>query len=140
MPIAGPKPADALPDHEIVIRGVASNSLHQRTDGKREVSKGSFSASSKSRDPEEGMSAHVLSLLVAGGVDPSDGLKFAPNFEVLMALKVSELHANGLWVVPRPAPHPAHCNVLGVTEGKRRILLRIATFLRRPDDVVKSGE
>jgi|RhiMethySRZTD1v2_1073278.scaffolds.fasta_scaffold110295_4 hypothetical protein len=138
MPIAGPKPSDALPDDEVVIRRVPT--LHPRADGKREVSKGSFAASSKSRDPEEGMSVDLASVLVAMGIDPADPTQFAPEFEVLMTLKVGDLHAHGMWVVPRTQPHPAHCNVLGVTSGKRKIVFGLAQFLRCPADVVKAGE
>lgn len=57
-----------------------------------------------------------------------------------MTLNVRDLHANGLWVVPRPKPHPAHCHVLGVTKGKRKTVFRLAEFLRRPDDVVKASD
>ncbi len=138
MPTAGPKPDDALPDDEIVIRRVPT--LHPRPDGRREVSKGSFAASSRSHDPEEGMSVDLMSVLTASGINPADPARFAPDVEVLMTLKVRDLHANGMWVVPRPAPHPAHCNVLGVTGGKRKIVFALAEFLRRPDDVVKAGE
>jgi hypothetical protein len=138
MPTAGPRPDDALPGDEIVIRRVPT--LHPRPDGKREVSKGSFAASSKSRDPEEGMSVDLLSALRASGIDPADPAQFAPEVEVLMTLRVGDLHANGMWVVPRPQPHPAHCNVLGVTGSKRKIVFGLAQFLRRPADVVKAGE
>ena len=138
MPTAGPKPDDALPDHEIVIRRVPT--LHPRPDGKRVVSKGSFAASSKSRDPEEGMSVDSMSVLANSGIDPADPAQFAPEVEVLMTLKVGDLHEHGMWVVPRPAPHPAHCNVLGVTSSRRKIVLALSEFLRRPDDVVKTGE
>jgi hypothetical protein len=138
MPTAGPKPDDALADNEVVIRRVPT--LHSRADGKREVSKGSFAASSKSRDPEEGMSVDRMSILVAQGIDPADPTQFAPEFEVLMTLKVGDLHARGMWVVPRPKPHPAHCNVLGVTGNKRKTVFARAQFLRRPDEVVNAGE
>lgn len=134
---AGPKPEDALPDHEVVIRRVPTASLHRRSDGKREVRKGSFSASSQSRDPEKGMSVDLMSVLVANAIDPADQNQFAPDFEVLMTLKVGDLHAHGMWVVPRPKPYAAHCNVLGVTTNKRKVVFGFAEFLRRPADVVK---
>ena len=139
MPTAGPKPSDALPEHEVVIRRVMTQP--PRADGKREVSKSAFSPSSKKRDPEEGMSVDRVSVLEARGIDPVDPAQFAPEFEVLMTLRVGDLHANGMWVVPRPEPHnTAHCNVLGVTTGKRKIVLGLAQFLRRPADIVKPGE
>jgi len=82
-----------------------------------------------------------MSDLLAHGIDPIDRTQFASEFEILMTLKVADLHANQMWVVPRPEPHnPAHCNVLGVTTGKRKTVFRLAEFLRRPDDVVKAGE
>jgi hypothetical protein len=119
MPTAGPRPGDALPDDEIVIRRVPT--IHPRPDGKREVSKSSFAASSSTRDPEEGMSVDLMSVLQANGIDPADPAQFASDVEVLMTLRVGDLHANGMWVVPRPQPHPAHCNVLGVTKSKRKL-------------------
>jgi hypothetical protein len=112
-----------------------------RADGKREVSKSSFSHSSKERDPEEGMSVDRMSILRAQGIDPTDLAQFASNFEVLMTLKVGDLHANGMWVVPRPEPdNAAHCNVLGVARNKRKLILLMAEFLRRPADVVKATD
>jgi hypothetical protein len=81
-----------------------------------------------------------MAVLVAMGINPVDPSQFLPQMEVLMTFRVSQLHAHGLWVVQRPEPHPAHCNVLGVTGNKRKMLLGLAEFLRRPADVVKSGE
>lgn len=140
MLIVGEKPDDALDDDEVVIRRVPSVQLRARADGRREVGKGSFSASSKAYDPEEGMSVDCMSVLMAMGIDPADPAQFLPEFEVLMTLKVRDLHAQGLWVVPRTKPGPAHCNVLGVTSNKRKIVLALSAFLRRPEDVVKAGE
>src|SRR5262245_22529985 len=123
MPTAGPKPDDALAEDEVVIRRIPSIHLHPRLDGKRGVSQGAFSASSKLYDPEEGMSVDRISVLAAMRIDPLDPTQFAPDMEVLMTLKVGDLHAHGLWVVPRTKPHPAHCNVLGVTGSKRKTVL-----------------
>ena len=139
MPNAGPKPDDALGDDEVVIRRVLPGA--RRPDGKREVSKSQFSASSAERDPEEGMSVDLLSNLRSRGIDPADKAQFAPESEVLMTLKVSDVHEKGMWVVPRPEPeNPAHCNVLGVTRNKRKSILLMADFLRRPDDVLKATD
>src|SRR5262245_9359604 len=106
MQLVGAKPDDALEDDEVVIRRVPSIQLHQRTDGRREVSKGSFAASSKAHDPEEGMYVDSMSVLIAMGINPADPAQFLPEFEVLMTLKVRDLHAQGLWVVPRTIPIP----------------------------------
>jgi hypothetical protein len=139
MPTAGAKPNDALADHEFVIRRVLPGS--RRPDGKREISKSQFSPSSPQRDPEEGMSVDLMSNLTSRGIDPSDKAQFAPDHEVLMTLKVRDLHDRGMWVVPRPLPtNPAHCNVLGVAKNKRKSILLMAEFLRRPDDVVKATD
>lgn len=69
MPTAGPKPDDALADDQVVIRRVPTSGLHRRDDGRRQVSKGSFAASSKTEDPEEGMSVDLMSKLVEMGID-----------------------------------------------------------------------
>jgi hypothetical protein len=74
------------------------------------------------------------------GIDPADPAQFLPEFEVLMTLKVRDLHAEGLWVVPRTVPGAAHCNVLGVKSNRRKTVFALAEFLRRPEDVVKAGE
>jgi len=140
MKVVGAKPDDALADDEVVIRRVPSLQLRPRADGKREVSKGSFAASSKAHDPEEGMSVDRVAVLTAMGIDPADPAQFLPEFEVLMKLRVRDLHAQGLWVVPRTKPGPAHCNVLGVTSNKRKTVFALSEFLRRPEDVVKAGE
>lgn len=141
MPTAGPKPDDALADDEVVIRRVPTSGLHRRDDGKRQVSKGSFAASSKAHDPEEGMSVDLISNLRSRGIDPADKAQFAPDCEVLMTLKVGALHDKGMWVVPRPeAENPAHCNVLGVARNKRKSILQMAAFLRCPPDVVKAAD
>jgi hypothetical protein len=140
MLIVGEKPEDALGDDEVVIRRVPSVQLRARADGKREVSKGSFSASSRARDPEEGMSVDRMSVLIERGINPADPAQYLPEFELLMTLKVRDLHAQGLWVVPRTKQGPAHCNVLGVTSNKRKAVFALSDFLRRPDDVVKAGE
>jgi hypothetical protein len=87
------------------------------------------------------MSVDLMSNLQARGIDPANSAEFAPDFEVLMTLRVGQLHGQGMWVVPRPLPdNPAHCNVLNVTRNKRKAILTMAVFLRRPDDVVKSTE
>jgi hypothetical protein len=141
MRIVGEKPEDALGDDEVVIRRVVPS--NRRDDGKREISKSQFSASSAARDPEEGMSVDLMSNLLARGIDATNKATFAPDSEVLMTLKVGELHDLALWVVPRPykdGSNPAHCNVLNVTKNKRKAILGMATFLRRPDDVVKSTD
>jgi hypothetical protein len=140
MLIVGEKPEDALDDDEIVIRRVPGVQLRARADGMREVSKGSFSASSKAYDPEEGMSVDRMSVLIEMGVDPANATQYLPEFEVLMTLRVRDLHGQGLWVVPRTTPGPAHCNVLGVTSSKRKTVFALSVFLRRPEDVVKAGE
>ena len=79
MLIVGEKPDDALDDDEVVIRRVPRVQLRARTDGRREVSKGSFSASSKAYDPEEGMSVDCISVLMAVGIDPADPAQFLPD-------------------------------------------------------------
>jgi hypothetical protein len=84
-----------------------------------------------------------MSSLLARGIDPINKTIFAPDSEVLMTVRVGELHDLGLWVVPRPikdGSNPAHCNVLNVTKNKRKRILAMATFLRRPDDVVKATD
>jgi hypothetical protein len=133
------KPDDALTDDEVVIRRVVPGP--PRPDGMREISKSAFSPSSAGRDPEEGMSVDLMSNLQARGIDPANKEQFAPDAEVLMMLGVRELHDKGMWVVPRPLPaNAAHCNVLNVTKKKRKGILIMAEFLRRPDDVVKSTD
>jgi hypothetical protein len=139
MRIVGEKPDDALADDEVVIRRVKAS--NPRADGKREVSKSQFSASSPERDPEEGMSVDLMSNLRARGIDPANRAEFATDSEVLMTLGVGELHDQGMWVVPRPrADNLAHCNVLNVTRSKRKAILTMAAFLRRPAGVVKSTD
>jgi hypothetical protein len=133
------KPDDALCDDDVVIRRVVPGS--PRPDGKREISKSQFSPSSAERDPEEGMSVDLMSNLRTRGIDPANKEQFASSVEVLMTIKVGDLHDKGMWVVPRPLPaNPAHCNVLNVTKNKRKAILAMADFLRRPDDVVKSTD
>jgi hypothetical protein len=139
MRTVGEKPGDALSDDEVVIRRVLPS--NRREDGRRPISKSQFSASSAAHDPEEGMSVDSMSNLLARGINPASKAEFAPDWEVLMSLRVGELHDQGPWVVPRPRNgNPAHCNVLNVTKSKRKAILAMATFLRRPDDVVKSTD
>ena len=74
------------------------------------------------------------------GINPADPAQFLPEFEVLMTLRVRDLHTQGLWVVPRTKQGTAHCNVLGVTSNRRKTVFSLSEFLRRPEDVVKAGE
>jgi hypothetical protein len=139
MPTVGPKPEDALSEHLIVIRRIPTPFPDE--DGRRRVSKSVFSASSEARDPEKGMSVDLWATLTHLGIDPRDPAQFAPDFQILMSIRVAHLHMHGLWVVPRPLDGlPAHCNVLGVTKTKRKLILQHAEFLRRPEDVEKASE
>ena len=125
------KPDDALADDAVVIRRVTPGA--PRPDGKREISKSAFSPSSAKHDPEEGMSVDLMSSLEAQGIDPADREQFAPNIEVLMTIRVRDLHEEGIWVVPRPlTANPAHCNVLNVTKSKRKAILVMADFFAPP--------
>ncbi len=85
------------------------------------------------------MSVGSLSALEHRGVDPKNPDEYAPKFEVLMTIKVSDLVALGLRVVRRPTQDcPGHCNVLGMNKSKRKPVHRCAEFLRCPEDVVKA--
>lgn len=128
-------------DDDVVIRGIPQGHIHPISDNKKRVSKGAFSASSEDVDPEKGMSVDLWSKLLELGIDPESD-SYLAEFEVLMTFSVSTLrHELGLEVVSRPITgNAAHCNVLGVKDTARKPLLRLADWLRRPDDVYKSQQ
>lgn len=133
---------DRIPDDDIVIRGVAARHLIdiENSGGKKRVTKAAFSPSSERDDPERGMSVNLQSKLVEHGLDPQNPL-YEPGFEVLMSFRVGDLRELGLEVVRRPLPeNPSHCNVLGIKgTARKKELLRLASFVRRPARVFKSA-
>ena len=124
-----------------LIRKIHPQHLKPMSNGQRRVSKAAFSGSSRGIDPYQGMSVDLYSVLVDNGVDP-ESPNYAPEFEVLMMLRVGDLRqeqAQLQLVIGRdPKPdNPAHCSVWGVRSSHRKHLLGLARWLRRPEDVVK---
>lgn len=129
-----------IDDDQMLIRRVSNHALQPNSDGSRRVSSAGFSPTSRTRDFYCGMSVDLLSDLLAIGIDPADS-SYHPEFEVIMSLKVGEVRQAGPEFLvghdPKPS-NPAHCNVWGVrSTGKKKALLRMANWIRRPEDVIK---
>jgi hypothetical protein len=123
-------------DCELVVRGIPEWNLHPRAGGGRRVSQAAFSASSKGRDKDQGMSVDRMRILQLMYDDPTDQNQYASAMAVLMTLKVQDLTELGLEIRSAPKPgNPAHCNVLGVKSNNRKRLLNMAGWLRRSADV-----
>jgi hypothetical protein len=135
-----PPPPQPAANDKVVIRRIPAEHIKDCNDGsgRRRVSKAAFSASSRKVDPEEGMSVDLWSQLVEDGIDP-ESAEYAPDAEVLMTLRVSDIEELGLTLVRRPITgNSAHCNVLQIKSSQRNKLLKRAEWLRRPDDVIKA--
>lgn len=127
-------------DDQLLIRRIPSQALHPNSDGSYRVSSGGFSPTSRGRDFYCGMSVDLQSDLLANGTDSADP-SYHPEVKVIMSLKVGEIRREvpKLLIGHDPKPdNPAHCNVWGVsTPGNKRVLLRLANWIRRPENVIK---
>ena len=126
----------AIPDEAFVVRYIASGQfVPDRAAGAgRRLSKGAFSASSKDRDPYQGMSADLLQPMIADGLPPTGQRK--PIHEAVVRLQVGKLRSLGLWVGKDPKEHnPYHVCVWGVTPHLRKKILDLAEWVEKPPDV-----
>jgi len=98
------------------------------------MSKGAFSASSRSRDPYEGMSVDLLTPLLRDGLTDKGRFDEYPG---AAKIRVGDLRLLGLQIGPddRGEEDKYHANVWGVTDTLRKRILKLARLTKKPDDV-----
>ena len=126
-----------IPDDACVLRMIVSQWLkeHPSLIGRRRLSSGAFSPSSKERDPYQGMSVDLLQPLLDAGLSPAD--RKGQKYEAIVKFRVRDLRELGLHVGPDPLDtNPFHAGVWGCKSGTRTKLMKLYEWVDRPDDVI----
>jgi hypothetical protein len=122
-------------DDEFVIRYIPEQWFVPAGEGKRRLSKAAFAASSRNRDPYEGMSVDLLTPLLRDGYGE---VGRSEHFAGAAKIRVGALRSLGLWVGPddKGEGDIYHANVWGVTDRLRRKILDRAQLTKKPNDVL----
>lgn len=128
---------EKIPDESYVIRYIHQKQFNEGRSGRRTLSSGAFSGSSKARDRYQGMSVDMLDALNSDGIDPLKRLARIPLHEGAVLLKSGDLRNLGLAIGADPMnlQDIYHASVWGVQSSHRKKIKNIIQWLIRPDDV-----
>jgi hypothetical protein len=128
---------ELIADDSFVLRSIPFEHLKSvAAGGGRYLSKAAFSASSKQRDPYEGMSVNAGSLMSAAGVPEEQSRR--PGHAGLVKIRAGDLRRLGLQIGTDPLDqNPYHAQVWGVRPSHRNKIKNLAIWVDKPDDVVE---